>query len=208
MEPQKGLYRLANSSLEALGKLDGARCQSLGYFTGGCRGAKPFGREIRAAASGVYHLGALDWLPNVQGLQWYLEQVHPLVHVPVTVISRYWPSHLHTPSGLTHLPRLEDGFSFDAHGIFIAPILSGSGMRIKLLEAMVRGKAIVTTSIGAEGLQNAPGIAVANDPVAFAEAIQRLVDNKDFRMSQGAAAQAHARATFADDAFVASLRAL
>jgi glycosyltransferase involved in cell wall biosynthesis len=161
-----------------------------------------------AAASGVYHLGALDWLPNVQGLQWYLEQVHPLVHVPVTVISRQWPSQLHAPSGLTHLPRLEDGFSFDDHGIFIAPILSGSGMRIKLLEAMVRGKAIVTTSIGAEGLQNAPGIAVANDPVAFAEAIQRLVDDKDFRMSQGAAAQAHARATFADDAFVASLRAL
>jgi glycosyltransferase involved in cell wall biosynthesis len=81
-------------------------------------------------------------------------------------------------------------------------------MRIKLLEAMVRGKAIVTTSIGAEGLKNAPGISVANEPKAFAEAIQRLVEDKDYRFAQGAAAQAHARATFADDALVASLRAL
>ncbi len=161
-----------------------------------------------AIGSSVYHLGALDWLPNVQGLKWYLEQVHPHVQVPVTVISRHWPAHLQPPKGVTHLSRLEDGFSFEAHGIFIAPILSGSGMRIKLLEAMVRGKAIVTTSIGAEGLKNSPGITVVNEPQAFAAAIQHLVDDQAFRMAQGAAAQAHARATFADDAVVASLRAL
>ena len=161
-----------------------------------------------ASGSGVYHLGALDWLPNVQGLQWYLEEVHPHVAVPVTVVSRQWPAQLPRAHGVNHLPRLEDGFSFEAHGIFIAPILSGSGMRIKLLEAMVRGKAIVTTSIGAEGLKNAPGISVANEPKAFAEAIQRLVEDKDYRLAQGVAAQAHARATFADDALVASLRAL
>ena len=70
-------------------------------------------------------------------------------------------------------------------------------MRIKLLEAMVRGKAIVTTSIGAEGLKNSPGITVVNEPQAFAAAIQHLVDDQAFRMAQGAAAQAHARATFA-----------
>ncbi len=161
-----------------------------------------------AAGQGVYHLGALDWLPNIQGLRWYLDRVHPMVNVPVTVISKTWPNSLVQPPGITHLPRLADGFDFDQHGIFIAPILSGSGMRIKLLEAMVRGKAIVTTSIGAEGLKNAPGIAVEDDPSTFAAAIQRLVQDPEFRIQQGKAAQEHATATFADDVFVETLKTL
>ena len=161
-----------------------------------------------AEGTGIYHLGALDWLPNVQGLQWYLQEVLPLLDVPITVISKKWPKGIELPGNVTHLKHLEDGFDFNSHGIFIAPILSGSGMRIKLLEAMVRGKAIVTTSIGAEGLKNAPGIAIADQPKDFAWAIQRLLEEDEFRKHQGLAAQAHARATFADDAFVQMLQTL
>jgi len=164
--------------------------------------------ESGASGHGVYHLGALDWLPNIQGMQWYIDEVHPLFPWPITVITKHWPSHVHRPAELHHMARLEDGFDFDMHGIFIAPIRSGSGMRIKLLEAMARGKAIVTTAIGAEGLEGAPGVLIADRPEDFAQAIRQLSENQAFRQSQGQAARAHALATFADDVFVDQLRSM
>lgn len=206
------IQTLQGASVWAISEEDGANIRQLGashVLALPCT-YDPLGPWTSSGSEGqgVYYLGALDWLPNIQGLRWYLERVHPNVGVPVTVISKKWPDSLGKPSGIAHVPRLEDGFDFDQHGIFIAPILSGSGMRIKLLEAMVRGKAIVTTSIGAEGLKNAPGLAVEDDPSAFAAAIHRLVQDPAYRIQQGKAAQEHAHATFADDAFVEMLKTL
>jgi hypothetical protein len=148
----------------------------------------------------------LDWLPNIQGLQWYIEKVHPLVKAEVTVVSRTWPSTLERPTSMIHEPDLQGRFSFSDHGIFIAPILSGSGMRIKLLEAMARGKAIVTTGIGAEGLNGAQGVFVTDSPEGFAQAIIQCVRDDHFRISQGKASRAHAVANFADQNYVESMR--
>lgn len=162
--------------------------------------------ESGASGKAIYHLGALDWLPNIQGLQWYIEKVHPLVKAEVTVVSRTWPSTLERPISIIHEPDLQGRFSFSDHGIFIAPILSGSGMRIKLLEAMARGKAIVTTGIGAEGLNGAQGVFVADSPEVFAQAIIQFVRDDHFRISQGKASRAHAVANFADQNYVESMR--
>ena len=75
-------------------------------------------------------------------------------------------------------------------------------MRIKLLEAMVRGKAIVTTSIGAgNGLKSAPGILIADNPEDFSQAIHRLLYDATFREEQGRLAMHHARTTFADEVY-------
>ncbi len=161
-----------------------------------------------ATNRGMYHLGALDWWPNIQGMRWYVEHVAPRVDHPLTVISKQWPTSLPKSVNLNHMQGLEGGFSFEAHGIFIAPILSGSGMRIKLLEAMARGKAIVTTSIGVEGLENAPGISIANSPEAFAQAIKKLIADEAFRHECGERAMKHARSTFADEVFIEELRNL
>jgi len=162
--------------------------------------------ESGASGKAIYHLGALDWLPNIQGLQWYIEKVHPLVKAEVTVVSRTWPSTLERPTSIIHEPDLQGRFSFSDHGIFIAPILSGSGMRIKLLEAMARGKAIVTTGIGAEGLNGAQGVFVTDSPEGFAQAIIQCVRDDHFRISQGKASRAHAVANFADQNYVESMR--
>jgi len=162
--------------------------------------------ESGASGKGIYHLGALDWLPNVQGLKWYIEEVHPLVNDEVTVISKTWPSGLERPDSILHESDLQGRFSFSDHGIFIAPILSGSGMRIKLLEAMARGKAIVTTQIGAEGLYGAQGVLAVDSPEEFAEAINQCICDDQFRIHQGKASRAHAVAKFADQNFVESMR--
>jgi glycosyltransferase involved in cell wall biosynthesis len=89
---------------------------------------------------------------------------------------------------------------FTHYGIFIAPIRSGSGMRIKLLEAMARGKAIVTTSLGAEGLNAIHGthLLLADSPTEFAAALDQLHLNSELRTKLGAAAADHARTHFSD----------
>jgi glycosyltransferase involved in cell wall biosynthesis len=69
----------------------------------------------------------------------------------------------------------------------VVPILSGSGMRIKIIEGMALGKAIVTTSIGTEGIATTHGrdILIADDPVQFAKNVCDLVENRNFYIEIG-----------------------
>jgi glycosyltransferase involved in cell wall biosynthesis len=81
-------------------------------------------------------------------------------------------------------------------------------MRIKLLEAMARGKAIVTTSLGAEGLraQHNVHLLLADSAEDFAAALDLLWSNLELRSRIGNAAAAHARQTFSDEAVALELR--
>lgn len=148
--------------------------------------------------SRAYHLGALDWLPNVRGMKWFLEEVVPhLKYAEVDVYSRQWPFGA-VSNRISYRSDLPD---FSEYGVFIAPIRSGSGMRIKLLEAMARGKAIVTTTLGAEGLQAVQGthLLLADSPREFASALDELSTNEELRIELGKRAAQHARALFSDD---------
>jgi hypothetical protein len=150
-----------------------------------------------ASAPKAYHLGALDWTPNVRGMKWFLEEVAPLLHhAGVDVYSRQWPFGS-APKGVRYRADQPD---FAEYGIFIAPIRSGSGMRIKLLEAMARGKAIVTTPLGAEGLNASHGthLLLADSPSEFAAAMDELHQSAELRSKLGSAAALHARAQFSD----------
>jgi glycosyltransferase involved in cell wall biosynthesis len=71
--------------------------------------------------------------------------------------------------------------------IMVVPLFSGSGIRIKIVEAMAAGKAIITTAVGAEGInyENGQHLLIAKDPVSFSEAIVRLCDDKNLRNSLG-----------------------
>lgn len=146
----------------------------------------------------AYHLGALDWTPNVRGMKWFLDDVVPqLQHARVDVFSRQWPFE---PAQHPVRYRAEASPDFQEYGLFLAPIRSGSGMRIKLLEAMMRGKAIVTTSLGAEGLRAEHGthLVVADSAVEFAAALDLLATDEARRTAMGRAAADHARAHFSD----------
>lgn len=153
--------------------------------------------ESGAASPKTYHLGALDWSPNVRGMKWFLDEVAPhLRAAEVDVYSAQWPfpsapNRVHPRSGL---PPFAD------YGLFVAPIRSGSGMRIKLLEAMARGKAVVTTPLGAEGLGATDGVhlVLAESPREFASALEALSTDAPRRIQIGRAAAEHAREHFAD----------
>jgi glycosyltransferase involved in cell wall biosynthesis len=130
-------------------------------------------------------------------MKWFLEEVAPLLHhAGVDVYSRQWPFGS-APKGVRYRADQPD---FAEYGIFIAPIRSGSGMRIKLLEAMARGKAIVTTPLGAEGLNAIHGthLLLADSPSEFAAAMDELHQSAELRTKLGSAAANHARMHFSD----------
>lgn len=108
----------------------------------------------------IYYLGALDWLPNVEGLRWFIENVFPAVirqhptvkfHIAGRNAGSYFQS-LQTGNIVFH-GEVPDAKEFIRNKLLcVVPLLSGSGMKIKIMEAMQSGKYIITTPCGAEGL--------------------------------------------------------
>jgi len=76
---------------------------------------------------------------------------------------------------------------FEEATVFVVPLRIGSGTRLKILEALVMGKAIVSTTVGAEGLalRNAEEIFIADQPTAFADAVTRLLTEPPLRRKIG-----------------------
>ena len=130
-------------------------------------------------------LGGLDWIPNQEGLRWFIEQAFPRVRQTVPdaelhIAGRNQPAWMNSWSGpgIVLHGEVEDAGDYMAdQSIMIVPLLSGSGMRIKVIEAMAAHMAVVSTPIGAEGIpvRNGTDIALAEDPVAFADAVIHLL---------------------------------
>lgn len=129
---------------------------------------------------------------NVDAALWFCREVFPLVRKSVPdarfVIAGYGP-----PEELTALadrdPQVEvPGFVEDLDrcykeaAIFVAPILTGGGIIVKVLDALAAGTPVVTTSYGNEGIGAEPGrdLLVANDPKAFAAAVIRLLNDREY----------------------------
>lgn len=124
---------------------------------------------------------------NVSGLMWFLTHVWPLIRSAIPDAKLFVAGGICTalpippPEGVTPLGRLTDLSSAYAKAtVVIAPLLQGSGLKIKILEAVSFGRAGVTTSVGAEGLEDLrPSLRVADTPDAFArEAIFFLNDKQ------------------------------
>jgi glycosyltransferase involved in cell wall biosynthesis len=84
------------------------------------------------------------------------------------------------------------------YAVFICPILSGSGVRVKLLEAFAAGIPVVSTTLGAEGLARVDGqvCALADQPAAFAERVLALFENPEIAAGMAARARAEVEANW------------
>ena len=83
---------------------------------------------------------------------------------------------------IVNLGEVDNAYLFmQSKAIMIVPLLSGSGMRVKIIEGMANGKTIITTSIGAEGInyENNKNILIADTPAQFIEAIKYCIANKN-----------------------------
>ena len=106
-----------------------------------------------------FHLGAMDWLPNREGLDWLLEQVWPMVlmecpQAELHLAGRSFPAgYAEGIRGVVVHGEVEDAEAFSAqHHVLVVPVRSGSGLRIKTVEAALQGRMVVSTKVGAEGL--------------------------------------------------------
>ncbi len=139
----------------------------------------------------LFHLGSLDWEPNLEGLRWFLTEVWHLVLEQQPELKFYIAGRNASEAvekELCQYPNVVfDGEVADANSyinsksIMIVPLLSGGGMRIKIIEGMALAKAIVSTSVGIEGItvKNKQEAMVADQPKTFANSILELTNNKE-----------------------------
>jgi glycosyltransferase involved in cell wall biosynthesis len=135
----------------------------------------------------IFHLGAMDWLPNQEGIEWFLEKVWPSIHqqfpnVKFKFAGKCMPDYLfENRSEVVQVDDfIEDSKEYMQSGdIMIVPIFSGSGMRVKIVEGMALGKAIVSTTIGLEGIAATDNqqVMIANSADEFIKAISYLLEH-------------------------------
>jgi glycosyltransferase involved in cell wall biosynthesis len=148
----------------------------------------------------LFHLGAMNWMPNEEGIRWFLAEVWPKVNqafpkLKFFVAGRNMPDWI-TNTKLTNVVvtgEVDNAFDFMySKAIEIVPLFSGSGIRIKIIEGMAAQRAVISTSIGAEGInvESGKNIIIANTPETFFEAIKKLVSDKQLCQTLGKNARA------------------
>ena len=151
-----------------------------------------------------FFVGAFDWQPNLQGMRWFLKEVWPSVlksepEAVIHVLGRHCTSDIAATQNVIAYDDILDAQEFySKHKILVVPLKSGSGLRIKIVEGMSMGKAVVTTSIGVEGISAEPGVEVklANDPKAFAKEMIDLYANPKVAKHMGKKAREFAEKYF------------
>jgi len=153
---------------------------------------------IEEAGPLVSFIGAMDWEPNVDGVEYFCSQVWPAVKsaVPMArfrIVGRNpdrrvlkWASDSieitgRVPSVVDHLRQ---------SSVVVVPLRIGGGTRLKIYEAMATAKAVVSTSVGAEGLDvhNGRDILLADDSTSFSQAVLMLLRDRELRRRHEAAA--------------------
>ncbi len=144
---------------------------------------------------GAYELtmvGSMFYPPNVDGVCWFIREVYPVVQaaypeVKLNVIgARPAPAirQLAAKNSTIHVAGYVDDLTpyLRRTAAMIVPLRSGSGMRVKIVDALARGVPVVSTTVGAEGLDVIPGrhLLVADRPAGFAEALLRLLRDPDW----------------------------
>ena len=138
--------------------------------------------------------GSMDWVPNHDAIDYFYREILPLIRrqepdVEMWVVGRNPPSTLRNlvkDDPKVHITgRVDDVRPYmDKGSVYILPMRSGSGTRLKIFEAMASGKAIVSTPIGAEGLpvKDGENILLAEDSTRFAQAVIRLIRDAPLRL--------------------------
>ncbi|TVQ44972.1 MAG: glycosyltransferase [Saprospirales bacterium] len=166
-----------------LGYVNGAQTIPIGIDF---REYKPNMASFRKNPS-VSFIGSLDWIPNYEGINWFLNEVWPEVHknipdLELHIAGRNTPDDLFrwSKSKVLIHGEVRDAREFiNQHPMMIVPLLSGSGMRAKILEGMALGKVVITTTLGLEGIFAEDGreVLVADTPEEFLEKFNYCLDN-------------------------------
>lgn len=138
----------------------------------------------------LFHLGSMNWMPNEEGIKWFIETTWPLIAHKYSDLKFYLAGRM-MPEWIEELKKenvevigeVNDAQEFiNSKAIMIVPLFSGSGIRIKIIEGMALSKAIISTEIGAEGINYTYGkdILIANTPEEFLKAIDKFVSDQKY----------------------------
>jgi glycosyltransferase involved in cell wall biosynthesis len=149
----------------------------------------------------IIFTGSMDWIANEDGIVFFIEDVLPLVRKRFPR-AKLWIVGRRPTSRLRQIGRsardvevtgtVDDIRPYLARGsVYVVPLLIGGGTRIKIFEAMAAGKAVVSTTIGAEGLpvQHGENILLADDAETLARSVADLLGDAVRRKNMGAAAR-------------------
>ncbi|MFN4121927.1 MAG: glycosyltransferase family 4 protein [Flavobacteriales bacterium] len=180
-----GVLCISAVDLELYKQLKGQRRLYLISFASSKIAQRP--SLLQQSHPSAYHLASMDWYPNVEAVQWFIKKVWPVLKeknqkIEIHFAGRKMPDSLIKQSEpRLHIHSQVDDISYflDAHTMLIVPLQSGSGIRIKIVEGLAMGKAIISTSKGAEGLglKHGENILIADTPEEFAQAICDCAEN-------------------------------
>lgn len=134
-------------------------------------------------------IGSLDWMPNEEGIRWFIEKVWKeglhanFPDLTFHIAGRNAPAWIRNldVAGVQFHGEVADASMFLLqHSISVVPLLSGGGMRVKILEAMALGRAVISTTIGMEGIHGNHGehCLIANEPNEWEQVVRDCLDGK------------------------------
>ncbi len=144
----------------------------------------------------LFHLGSMEWAPNQEGLIWFVDKCWPAIHEKYPKLKFYvagrnapqWLQKKMDRPNIEFIGEVENAYEFmNSKSVMIVPLFSGSGMRIKIIEGMALGKSIVTTPIGAEGINvvHRKHLLIANNESDFVHSVFNLIDDPDLFRETG-----------------------
>ena len=149
----------------------------------------------------VAFTGSYDWAPNRDAAEWYFDEILPKIREGVPGIES-WIVGKNPPASLRRRAEADPAFHVTGRvedvrvylrpcPVYVVPMRSGSGTRLKVFEAMASGKAVVSTPTGAEGLPavHEREILLADSPAEFARQVVRVLKDDGLRRRLGAAAR-------------------
>lgn len=147
-----------------------------------------------------FHLGSMDWQPNQLAVQWFIDNVWiPLApqypEATFTIAGRHMPTHFmqyNNTHNITVVGEVANAVEFmQSHAVQVVPLFAGSGIRVKIVEAMALGKCIVATPLGAQGINYTldENMCIADDAEDFLKEIITLIENPERIATIGKAAQ-------------------
>ena len=171
------------------------------------------------SAHALVFTGKMDYRPNVDAALWFTDAVLPRIQAQVPDAHFYVVgqqpharlAHLVDHPAITLTGRVPDVRPYIAGaGVVVAPLRIGGGTRLKVLEAMAMGQALVSTRLGCDGFPFEDGreVRFADDPPAFADAVVALLRDREQAAALGRVARAYVEAHFGWDAIVPLLERL
>lgn len=162
----------------------------------------------------IVHLGAMDWKPNTEGISWFLQNVHPQLEdedITIYIAGKNMPkkyfNYVSPNTVIEGAVKNAKNYIKNKEVVFV-PLLSGSGVRIKILESMALGIPVVSTRKGAEGIPytDRKNIFIANSPLEFKNALCILIQNKQLAAQIGKEGQRLIQEHFSDQIVTKKLR--